>query len=309
MEITVIGTESLGVRGLSCMVRTGSRRILFDPGVALGYMRNGHLPHPCQVAVGAAVREQILAAMNEATDIVISHYHGDHIPLADANPYQLSLSRVPPLKNTRFWCRGTDCLSFHSLRRREAIEEHLARPLPESDGTTEGILSFSTPVPHGSPRSHLGKVMMTCIRDRDRTFVHTSDIQMLNREAVEINRGWEPDVVIASGPPLYLRRLSEKDRTEAWTNALSVAKGCGTFILDHHVRRSHAGCRWTEKLSDAAGGNVVSAAGFMGREPLLLEARREELYRDYPVPERWHDAYAKGEAGFEGYMDFVVMME
>jgi len=27
------------------------------------------------------------------------------------------------------------------------------------------------------------------------------------------------------------------------------------------------------------------------------------------VPERWHDAYAKGEAGFEGYMDFVVMME
>lgn len=308
MEITVIGTESLGVRGLSCMVETGGRQILIDPGVALGYLRHGHLPHPCQVAVGTVIREQILAAMGEATDIVISHYHGDHIPLADANPYQLSLSRIPPLEDVRFWCRGTTSLSFHSLRRREAIEEHLALPLPESDGTTEGILSFSIPVPHGSPRSHLGTVMMTCIRDGERTFVHTSDIQMLNREAVEIIRAWEPDVVFAAGPPLYLLRLTEKDRTEAWKNALSVAACCGTLILDHHVRRSHGGCRWAEKLSEEAGGKVVSAASFMGREPLLLEARREELYRDYPVPEGWHEAYAPGEVGVEGFMDFVGMV-
>ena len=308
MEITVIGTESLGVRGLSCMVRTGDRRILIDPGVALGYLRHGHLPHPCQVAVGAVVREQIIAAMGEATDIVISHYHGDHVPLADANPYQLSLQRIPPLAGVQCWCRGTDCLSSHSLRRREAIENHIGRPLPASDGTHEGILSFSAPVPHGPPDSHLGRVMMTCIRDCDTTFVHASDIQMLNREAVRVIRAWEPDVVIASGPPLYLLRLTDKERTEAWTNALSVAEGCGTFILDHHVRRSHGGCRWTEKLSDAAGGNVVSAAEFMGREPLLLEARREELYRDYPVPEGWHEAYAKGEVGLEAFLDFVGMV-
>ncbi len=309
MEITVIGTESLGVRGLSCMITVGSRRILIDPGVALGYIRHGHLPHPCQVAVGAAVREKILAAMQEATDIVFSHYHGDHVPLADANPYQLSLSHVPPLKNTRFWCQGTEGLSFHSLQRREAIGNHLGYPLPESDGTSEGILSFSVPVPHGSQRNHLGKVMMTCIRDEGQTFVHASDIQMLNREAVAIIRAWEPDVVLASGPPLYLLRLTEKERTEAWKNALSVAEGCGTLILDHHVRRSHGGCDWTEKLSDEAGGNVISAARFMGREPLLLEARREELYREYPVPERWHEAYARGEVGFEDFMDFVEMVE
>ena len=309
MEITVIGTESLGVRGLSCMVKTGGRQILIDPGVALGYLRHGHLPHPCQVAVGAAVRERILSAMGEATDIVISHYHGDHIPLADANPYQLALNRIPPLKNTRFWCRGTDCLSFNSLRRREAIEEHLAHPLTEADGTSEGILSFSVPVPHGSPRSHLGKVMMTCIRDEGKTFVHASDIQMLNREAAAIIRAWEPDVVFAAGPPLYLLRLTEKDRTEAWKNSLSVAKGCGTLILDHHVRRSHGGCRWAARLSEAAGGNVISAAEYMKKEPLLLEARREELYREYPVPERWHDAYARGDVGVEEYLDFVRMME
>ncbi len=151
--------------------------------------------------------------------------------------------------------------------------------------------------------------MMTCIRDEERTFVHASDIQMLNREATKIIRAWEPDVVIASGPPLYLLRLTKKERTEAWANALSVAEGCGTLILDHHIRRSHTGCRWAEKLSEEAGGNVVSAAAFMGREPLLLEARREELYREYPVPEGWHEAYARGEVELEEYTDFVGMME
>lgn len=308
MEITVIGTESLGVRGLSCMVRAGDRQILIDPGVALGYLRHGHMPHPCQVAVGAVIRERIITAVSEATDIVFSHYHGDHVPLADANPYQLSLSRIPPLHHTRFWCRGTDFLSFHSLRHREAIEKHLARTLPESENTSDGCLFFSAPVPHGSPKSHLGQVMMTCIRDDGQTFVHASDIQMLSREAVTIIREWEPDVVLASGPPLYLYHLTDKDRAEAWKNALAVAECCDTLILDHHVLQSHAGCRWADNLSEKAGGHVVSAAGFMEREPLLLEARREELYREYPVPEGWHEAYARGEVGVEGFMDFVRMV-
>jgi len=41
MDIEIIGTESLGVRGLCCSVRTGSKRILFDPGIALGFHRYG----------------------------------------------------------------------------------------------------------------------------------------------------------------------------------------------------------------------------------------------------------------------------
>lgn len=58
--IEIIGTESLGVRGLSCLVTTGVRRIVIDPGVALGYLRHGLLPHPCQVAEGERVRQRII---------------------------------------------------------------------------------------------------------------------------------------------------------------------------------------------------------------------------------------------------------
>ena len=97
MTLEIIATESLGVRGMCCLVTTGERRILIDPGLALGYLRHGLLPHPLQVANGIKVRQKILKAVQIATDIVFSHFHGDHIPLLRANPYQLSFEQIPVL--------------------------------------------------------------------------------------------------------------------------------------------------------------------------------------------------------------------
>jgi len=309
MEVLVIGTESLGVRGLSCMVYAGSRRYLIDPGVALGYVRSGLLPHPCQVALGDAVRERIISAFGEATDIVISHYHGDHIPLADANPYQLSLDRAPVLEGTSVWAKGPSGLSTLSLKRRMDLMERSGWKIVPSEGTTRAGLCFSGPVPHGSPHSRLGSVMMTCIRDGDESFVHASDIQLLNRKSAEVIREWKPDVVIASGPPLYLDRLSGDDRLVAWRNAVDIAACVGLLILDHHLLRSCEGFRWLERLSAETGGNVVSASKFMGRKPCILEAQREELYGRVPVPPGWHDAYARGKTGFHEFIDMELAEE
>jgi hypothetical protein len=81
VEIEILGTESLGVRGLCCVVKTKDRKIIIDPGVALGYRRRGQLPHPVQVAASERTRRLIEEALVDATDVVISHYHGDHHPL------------------------------------------------------------------------------------------------------------------------------------------------------------------------------------------------------------------------------------
>ncbi|MBU0703717.1 MAG: hypothetical protein KKC18_07605 [Chloroflexi bacterium] len=51
MHIEIIGTESLGVREL-CVVEIRDRKIVIDPGPALGYERDGLFPHLAQVAVG-----------------------------------------------------------------------------------------------------------------------------------------------------------------------------------------------------------------------------------------------------------------
>jgi predicted metallo-beta-lactamase superfamily hydrolase len=97
MGIEILGTESLGVRGLSCVVEACDRSIIIDPGIALGYQRHSLLPHPFQVAAGENVRRKIVKALKECTDIVISHFHGDHVPLANANPFQLSAKRYPAI--------------------------------------------------------------------------------------------------------------------------------------------------------------------------------------------------------------------
>jgi len=107
VRVEILGTESVGVRGLCCTVQVSDRKIVIDPGVALGFRRHGLLPHPVQVAVSEKIREEIQRALKDATDVVISHYHGDHIPLIDANPYQLSLESVAEfLEHPQLWLKG-----------------------------------------------------------------------------------------------------------------------------------------------------------------------------------------------------------
>jgi len=47
-------------------------------------------------------------------------------------------------------------------------------------------------------------------------------------------------------------------------------------------------------MSATVGRKVYCAADFMGRARQLLEAKRVQLYEQKPVPDTWHDDYAKG---------------
>jgi hypothetical protein len=143
--------------------------------------------------------------------------------------------------------------------------------------------------------------MMTRIKGSDTVFVHASDIQLLNREAVEIILDWRPDMVLASGPPLYLNRLGPELLEQAREHARMLARAVPVLILDHHLLRCHEGWRWLQSLKESGPNRVLCAAEFMNRPPCLLEARRDELYRDLPVPPGWHDAYAAGSAGTTGF--------
>ena len=306
MHIEILGAESLGVRGLSCVVEIENRTIVIDPGLALGYRRYGLFPHPAQVAVGEQVRRRIIAELKDATDVVMSHFHGDHVPLPDANPYQLEAQQVAPLCRTvRFWAKGPAGLSHNMLRRKKSLCTVLGRDLPNAEGQGDGPLAFSLPVPHGERNGRLGTVMMTRIEDEDTVFVHASDIQLLDGEAVSLILAWQPDIVLVGGPPLYLRWLSSKQRWGAWRNARQLARHVDTLILDHHLLRCEEGLSWLDRLSSETGHRVICAADFMGQPRCLLEARREQLYDEMPVPEGWHEAYAHGDADTLRYRDYV----
>lgn len=305
MHIDILGAESLGVRGLSCVVETHDRRIVIDPGLALGYQRDGLLPHPAQVAVGEQVRRRIIAALGDATDVVMSHFHGDHVPLPDANPYQLQAQRVAPLFRTpRLWAKGTEGLSPSMVHRRSVLAETLGREIPNAEGQSNGVLLLSPPMPHGRPRSHLGTVMMTRIESEDAVFAHASDIQLLDDRAVSLLLDWCPDIALVGGPPLYLSKLLWEQRAVAWANAKRLARHVNTLILDHHLLRCEEGLLWLDRLSSETGQRVVCAADFMGEPRCLLEAWRPQLYKEMPVPNEWHKAYARGGAHTEHYQGY-----
>jgi uncharacterized protein len=121
--LEIIGAESLGVRSLCCLVTLPDQRIVIDPGVSQGYRRNGLLPHPYQVAVGRRVRGRIVEALGNATDVVFSHFHGDHVPLVAANPYQLAIPSLPAsFRRLRCWSKSGEGLS-------EKLYERM--PVPE----------------------------------------------------------------------------------------------------------------------------------------------------------------------------------
>lgn len=302
-KIEILGTESLGVRGLCCVVEVKDRKIVVDPGVALGYKRHGLLPHPVQVAVGARVRRRILAALRDATDVVISHFHGDHVPLPKANPYQLSVQQAAPLlQASRLWAKGPEGLSVHMGRRRASLAETLGRELPNAEGQCDGPLAFSPALPHGEPGTHLGTVMMTRVADETTVFVHASDIQLLDGQALSYILDWHPDIALVGGPPLYLGAFMGRQRRErAWENAQRLARHVETLILDHHLLRSTEGLSWLDRLSCESGHRVICAADWMGSRRRLLEAQRAQLYKERPVVEGWHRAYARGDADLGAY--------
>lgn len=305
MRIKILGTESLGVRGLSCVVETKDRKIVIDPGVALGYQRHKLLPHPFQVAVGERIRQEIKSALKDSTDIVISHFHGDHIPLPHANPYQLAAQEVVSLfKRPRLWCKDSRNLSPAMAKRCRDLSEVLGRALTNAEGQNHGLLSFSHPVPHGESNKGLGKVMMTRIQDEERIFVHASDIQLLDVFPITQILDWKPDIVLASGPPIYLRYLSSTKRKNARHNAAQLAQGVNTLILDHHLLRCEEGYRFLEDISSMTDHRVICAADFMGCRRLPLEAWRRRLYREMPVSEGWHQAYAHGQTDTGQYRNW-----
>ncbi len=297
MRLDILAAESLGARGLCCRLEHRGRVIVIDPGVALGAWRHGLPPHPLQIAAGRAIRRRIVRALDGATDVVFSHFHGDHVPLVDANPYQLAVAQLPPRFATlRAWSLSPDCQTETSQERARVLMKLLGPRFQIAEGCDEGLLRFSPAVDHGAGGPSLGSVMLTRVDLAGRVFVHASDTQLLSASVVDFILEWAPHWVLVGGPPLYQSGFDAGRRRRAWDNALRLAQAVDTLILDHHLLRSVEGATWLAALSEKTGRRVFCAADIMGRPRLLLEARRQQLYETMPVRAGWHEDYARRRA-------------
>ena len=304
MVLYLIGCESLGVRGLSCFIKLGSRSVLIDPGVALGYTRYGLHPHPLQAAFSEISKVLLASFWRRATDIVVTHFHGDHVPLYNANPFQFPLKLVSKLNDRALlWVKDYGALTPCERTRFEKLSEYFKGRIVYANGERAGndeLIEFSGTYPHGLSRST--QVMAVRVGEPPHCIVHLSDTQLLADGVVEKVRSWSPRVVVTDGPPLY--RLSgvvrERVARKAASNALRLTDYADYVIIDHHVARSVEGMRWLDRLRREVGDRVMCAADYMGRPRLLLEAWRRVLYDVMSVPRDWFTA-----SGYRGFGEAI----
>ncbi|NPA98798.1 MAG: MBL fold metallo-hydrolase [Crenarchaeota archaeon] len=286
MEIELLGTESLGVRGLSCYIDTGSHRILIDPGVALGYTRWKLHPHPLQALMGDIIRAKITMYWKKADYIVLTHMHGDHVPLYNANPFQLDLYMLDHHGDKKIIAPHPSILNKKERIRLAKIHELYGERLITIKWRAGeiGPVRFFGPYNHGL--SYTG-VYIVYISGSP-SILHLSDTGLLAEKVVEIAREYRPDIVITDGPPLYRYLHDEKTAREILNKAEQVlnriARYADKIIVDHHINRCDQGYRWIRSMRNNA---IMTAAEYMGKKPLLLESWRRTLYQLLPVSNYW----------------------
>ncbi|HDN83646.1 MAG TPA: hypothetical protein ENG50_04710 [Candidatus Altiarchaeales archaeon] len=286
MKIIPVAFDSLGVRSMCTFLRT-DKKILIDPGAALGPSRYGLPPHKLEIEKLYELKNEIEKYAKEAEILTISHYHYDHYSPDNPEMYKnkVLLIKHPKEKINRS--------QFGRASRFLEQIGNLPKKLEFADGKSfefgKTKIKFSKPCFHGSKNSKLGYVIMCSISYKNRKILHASDVQgpileETSREIISEN----PDLLIISGyPTLFLGwRFSAKDFEKSLSNLIDILEKTKVekVILDHHLVRD---LHYKEKISKVLkaakefGKEILTAAEYLGKEPEFLEALRKELYERY----------------------------
>jgi len=315
-RLKILGAETLGTRGLSCLVSLRRKEVLIDPGVALGFSRHGLHPHPIQAAFAEAVKAVIRRAWGVVSDVVVTHLHGDHVPLRDANPFQLSLRTLNGLVGgiPTLWV-GASGLSGREKGRLEDLVKVFGRGnvVGGEAESPDGLIGLAGPYDHGLSRG--AKVFIVRVGWPGECVAHLSDTQLLVEGVIDKVREWGSRVIVTDGPPTY--RLFGNAKEAALKRAEEVLKrlaGLADYVIvDHHVARSVDGLKWLDRVRREVGERIMCAADYEGLPRLPLEAWRKELYEVFPEPNEWFvlRSYAgDGEAMREyGDVAFALLRE
>lgn len=283
MKIIPIASDSMGTRSMATFVETDDCKILIDPGVALGPRRYGLPPHPLEIEKLEEDWRNIVKYADKAQVMIVTHYHYDH-----HNPEypEIYTDKVVYLKHP------TEKINYSQKKRAKYFLSKLNN-LPEVIEYCDGQkfifnstkIKFSSPVCHGT-NARLGYVVEVSISYREEKFLFTSDVEGPSlKEQVDFILKENPDILYLDGPMTYMLgyRYSAKSLEESVKNLIKILRETKIkkLIIDHHFLRD---LNWRERIKEAldiANSKIVTAAEYTGRENLMLEARRKELYEKW----------------------------
>ncbi len=287
MIITPLAAESFGVRSSAFFIETADVKILIDPGVSLAASRFGLAPHSLEVRAMNERWRLIKDYAARADILVITHYHFDHFDPTEPmlfNNKVLLIKHPSETINASQRDRSRELIrNYRTLPRRVEFADDRAFVF----GST--CIRFSPAVPHG-PDSTVGWVVEASVREGPSCFLYSSDVVGACRdEHLRFILLEEPDTLYLDGPLTSLlgRGFSpgELRRSICNINTLLEMPKLQTLIIDHHLLRDERGkdeLREVYARAEVLGKNVVTMAGFLGEEEVLLEARRDRLFEQHP---------------------------
>jgi predicted metallo-beta-lactamase superfamily hydrolase len=300
IHVIPLAAESLGVRSMCTYVETPDVKILLDAGVSLCPNRFGLPPHPIEFKAITECRKKIAEAAEKAEFITISHYHFDHHTpsyedwlcnwtAADETARQIYQDKTVLIKNIK------ENINYSQRSRGWIFQKtggKYADKLEIADGKTftfgDTKIKFSEPVFHGPENSALGWVLMTTIEFQDERFLFASDVQgPISLHTLEIIIKEKPKLIMIGGPPSYLQgfRVDEEQIQEGLKNLEKIVAVASCTILEHHILRDENWRKKAENVFDKAhriGHKVLTAAEFLEKQNMLLEAGRKRFFAENP---------------------------
>lgn len=288
MRIVPISFDSMGTRSMCIYIETGDVKIIVDPGVSLAPVRYGLPPHSLEIEKMRKDWSRIVEYGCKADIVIVTHYHYDHHnPDEGLDIYD---DKIVFVKNPKININFSQ-----KLRAAYFLEKigKLSYRLEEADGREyifgSTRIRFSKPVFHGTnPR--LGYVIEVLIDDGVDKLAYTSDVEGPSLDSqVDFLIESKPTIVFVDGPMTYMLgyRYSKASLDKSIENLYRLIKEgfIEALVLDHHLLRDLA---WMDRMKpllervSETSIKITTAAGFIGQEPVLLEARRKELYELYP---------------------------
>ena len=272
MKIIPLAFESMGVRSMATFVET-DQKILIDPGTSIAPKRFGYPPWKDEFDALHETRARIQEYAEIADIITISHYHHDHY-----TPFELgkfldsSQGAAEKLYQDKklFIKHPTSQINKSQQKRASDFLKNLKNLNCEvsyaDDNSFEigdTVLKFSNPLSHGSEGSRLGYVVALTIEWDGKTLMHASDVQgPINDEAKHVILKEKPDILILSGPPIYLQGfvVERKDIENARKNLIEISNKVPKVVVDHHLLRDLRCFDFINSVKDESDGEILVAS-------------------------------------------------
>ena len=280
MKIKIVASDSMGVRSLFTVISTGDYKIVIDPGIALSPKRFGLPPHVKELDRFKSLREELFREVEDVSFIFISHFHHDHFVPFYLKDYVVSGFKFAEKVYTEkkiFLKSPYDFMNYNQKERgKKLIKEFKKRKIDFSILEEERceILSLFETLYHGGEKNR-GSIGVMGFNFGDVKFLYLSDSQFLDERVLDILKKFMPDIVLSSGPPIYLSNLGEDLKNFSKEIILKSLNFCNTLILDHHLVRSRD---YHNFLSELNSSKVITASKFMGFKDDPLEMKRKENF-------------------------------